>query len=79
MSEVKWQDPPVATRGRGNRLISDELIAKLKSRPNEWLFVGRHIRVAWSRSVENHGEGRIEIVSRNNKNNVADIYLRWKA
>ena len=79
MTTYEWKDPTPASRGRGIKLVSDEIVEILQSRPNEWLFVGHHIRTTWLRSVENHYKGKIEMTSRNNKHPKADIYLRWVA
>jgi len=79
MNKFVWQDPPAVKQGRQSRLLTDDIISILKTRPNEWLYIGEGNRLPWHRSVQTFGAGQIELTSRNNKGPKADIYLRWTA
>lgn len=78
MIETEWKEP-IKARGRGKILVSDDLINMLQSKPGEWLSVGRHTRTAWVRSLKNHFPNQIELTTRDNEGNKAEIYLRWVA
>ena len=79
MSQFIWQDPPRANQGAKSRLLTDDIILILQTRPNQWLYIGEGNRSPWDRSVQTFGKGQIELTSRNNKGPKADIYLRWTA
>lgn len=73
----EWKEPP--TDIKGVRLITPEILELLKSRPSQWLFIGRQNRSAWQRSASSHPSRQIECTTRDGKGLVADIYLRWVA
>jgi hypothetical protein len=75
----EWKELPVAHRGNKSKLLTPEIIAMLQSRPNEWLFVGKKTRSTWVRSAAMHPSNQVECATRDYKQGIADIYLRWVA
>ena len=77
MNTLIWQDPPKATKGRNSILITAEILELLQSYPGKWLSVGNYHRSTWARTIRAHFAGEIEMTSRNNSQQRADLYLRW--
>lgn len=80
MTDIKWGDPPFATKGAGSGKYVP-LLDAVRSRPGEWACIGRHsasIATSIKRGITQGARpGEFEATSRNQSGGKADIYVRY--
>lgn len=80
MTEIKWEEPSAAGGGPGSAKYAG-LLNEIRKRPGQWGCIGRHhqgLAAQIKRGlVSGADQGEFEAVTRNQKDNKADIYVRF--
>lgn len=74
---MKWQEPPLSTRGRAGSMQIEQDVTELRANPGRWAIVRSRVTAEVARSYRKRG---CEAVTRSLPGTTPprfDIYARW--